>query len=691
MNAPSPSTGSSQQTAARPTKAGPFANLRTATKIYTGFGVTLALLVGLGAVSWSGLRSSDDALRRYAVQSHVAMAVAEADTNLSDALGAAEEFVSSGSAEVANRFRGEVDKFRRKLDDAMARMTDAGDRQAAQEIATLHQTLTVGFDRLVAARTERDSIVASVVNTLGADIRRTLSETVKAEKDGGNLDRTVQVAGVSEQFLLVRVLVARFVAETKAEDLARIRKDLGDLTAKADGLRNGIADGPVKARLSDAVAKLPAYGAGIDRIAVLSDQLKSLNSETLGKAGKQIGDKIGLIRDHSASFLSQLEVTAAAEVSAAEARGTAVTVVAVLLGLLLAWAISRAITRPLGNTTREMGRLAEGDLTVTVTDDDRRDEIGALARALQIFKTNALEMERMRKAQEESERQAAAQRRQSMMQMADTFERTVKGIVDTVANAATGMRDAATELTATAHEASERSLLVASASEQASANVQTVATATEELSASISEIGQQVENSTRIATQAVADATGADRTMRDLVTAAEQIGAVVELISGIAAQTNLLALNATIEAARAGEAGKGFAVVASEVKALANQTAKATDEIQAKVQEIQQTTGGAQKAIGSIGKTIGHMSEITTAIAAAIEEQAAATREIASSVTQAAQGTEEVSSNIAGVSTAVHETGDAAGRVHGTSQELAVEAERLRKEVGTFIATVRAA
>ncbi|MBK1838930.1 methyl-accepting chemotaxis protein [Azospirillum sp. YIM B02556] len=680
-----------QPPSAQPTKAGPFANLRTATKIYTGFGVTLALLVGLGAVSWMGLRSSDDALRRYAGQSHVAMAVAEADTDMADALGAAEEFVSSGSPAVADRFRGDVAEFRQKLQGATARMTSTADLQAAQEIATLLQTLTGGFDRLVAARTERDSIIASVVNTLGADIRRTLSDTVKAEKDGGNLDRTVRAADVSEQYLLVRVLVARFVAEMKAEDLARIRKDLADVTAKSGALREGMADGPVKAKLSDAVAKLPAYGAGIDRIAALSDQLQSLNSETLGKAGKEIGDKIGLIRDHSASFLAQLEVTAAAEVAAAEGRGTMVTAAAVLLGLLLAWAISRAITRPLGGITRAMGRLAEGDLGVEVTDDRRRDEIGALARALQVFKTNALEIERMRRAQEESERRAAAQRRQTMMQMADTFESTVKGIVDTVATAATGMRDAATVLTATAQEASERSLLVASASEQASANVQTVATATEELSASISEIGQQVENSTRIATQAVSDAHGADRTMRELVSAAEQIGAVVELISGIAAQTNLLALNATIEAARAGEAGKGFAVVASEVKALATQTARATDEIQAKVQEIQQTTGGAQKAIGSIGKTIGHMSEITTAIAAAIEEQAAATREIASSVTQAAQGTEEVSSNIAGVSTAVHETGDAAGRVHGTSQDLATEAERLRREVGTFIATVRAA
>ncbi|PWC32725.1 HAMP domain-containing methyl-accepting chemotaxis protein [Azospirillum sp. TSO35-2] len=675
----------------QPAAVGAFANLRTATKVYTGFGVTLALLVGLGAVSWTGLRSSDAAMRSYAAQSNVAMAVAAADTDVSDALGAAAEFLATGSPAVAERFRKDIDSFRRRLDEAAGRIVSPGDRQAADDIRGLERTFSTGFDRLVAMRTERDSMIESVVNSLGADIRRTLSANVRAEKDGGQLDRTLTAAEISEQFLLVRVLVARFVAETKAEDLVRIRKDLADVQAKVDALRNGMADGPVKAKLSEVAAKLPNYVTGIERIATLSDELKAVNQQTLGKAGQEINDKINLIHTHSNEFLRDLERSTAAAVAAAETRGTVVTGVALVLGLLLAWMISRAITRPLGGITAAMGRLAQGDLTVAVTDDQRRDEIGALARALQIFKTNAQEMQRLRAAQEESQRQAEQHRRQTMMHMADTFESTVKGIVDTVANAATGMRDAATALTATAQEASERSLLVASASEQASANVQTVAAATEELSASIAEIGHQVENSTRIATQAVADAHGADRTMRDLVSAAEQIGQVVELISGIAAQTNLLALNATIEAARAGEAGKGFAVVASEVKALATQTARATDEIQAKVMEIQQTTGGAQKAIGSIGQTIGRMSEIATAIAAAIEEQAAATRDIAASVTQAAQGTGEVSSNIAGVSNAVHETGSAAGRVHGTSEELAVEAERLRREVGTFIATVRAA
>ncbi|WP_042699503.1 methyl-accepting chemotaxis protein, partial [Azospirillum sp. B506] len=221
-------------------------------------------------------------------------------------------------------------------------------------------------------------------------------------------------------------------------------------------------------------------------------------------------------------------------------------------------------------------------------------------------------------------------------------------------------------------------------------HVQTVASATEELSASIREIGRQVSTSTRISGDAVTQADQTNASMQALVETAHQIGAVVDLINSIAGQTNLLALNATIEAARAGEAGKGFAVVASEVKALATQTARATDEIQAKVKEIQSATAGAQTAIQGIGQTIGQISEITTTIAAAIEEQGAATRDIAGNVMEAARGTGEVSSNIAGVTRSVSETGSAASNVHSASNELTRDAEKLRGEVMSFIASVRA-
>jgi methyl-accepting chemotaxis protein len=365
-----------------------------------------------------------------------------------------------------------------------------------------------------------------------------------------------------------------------------------------------------------------------------------------------------------------------------------------LLALLMTslWIITRqVIGQPLKRSTATVATLASGDLQVQVTDADRGDEIGTVNKALQIFRDNMIRNREMERESRETEIRAAADRKASMIQLADSFEASVKGIVETVASAATEMQSTASVMTHTADTTSQQATVVAAASEEASANVQTVAAATEELSSSIAEIGRQINSSSRIANQAVTEAERTNETMTMLVHAADQIGQVVNLINSIAGQTNLLALNATIEAARAGDAGKGFAVVAHEVKSLATQTARATEEIQARVKEIQGATSGAQVAISGIGRIIGQMNEITTTIAAAIEEQSAATRDISSNVSQAAQGTEEVSANITGVTQAAGETGAAASQVLSASEGLAREAEKLRGEVTSFIATVRAA
>jgi methyl-accepting chemotaxis protein len=369
-----------------------------------------------------------------------------------------------------------------------------------------------------------------------------------------------------------------------------------------------------------------------------------------------------------------------------------VAVVGLPLGIgLLVWIAYALAARPITRMSAAMTALAKGNLDIAVEGAERRDEVGALAKALEIFKENGLALRRMEVERKEQEARVAAERRKAMLDLADGFESSVKGVVEMVASAATEMQAAAAGMSATAEQAARQAGTVAVASEQASANVQTVASATEELSASISEIGRQVATSTRISATAVDEATRTTRTIQSLVEAARQIGQVVELINTIAGQTNLLALNATIEAARAGDAGKGFAIVASEVKALATQTARATEEIQAKVSEIQNATGGAQSAIENIGKTIGQINEIATTIAAAVEHQNAATRDIAGNVHQAAVGTHQVSANITGLNEAASETGEAATQVLDAASGLSRDAEKLRGEVSSFIATIRAA
>lgn len=367
----------------------------------------------------------------------------------------------------------------------------------------------------------------------------------------------------------------------------------------------------------------------------------------------------------------------------------AIALSACMIGVF-AWAMGRAITRPLGTITAAMQQLSTGALATEVPERDRRNEIGLMASALQVFKDNMIEAERLRAARQ-VEQQRQIDRGKTIEASVLAFEKSVGQIVGTVSTAATELLTAADGLSAAAEQASRQSTAVAAASEEASTNVQTVASATEELSASIGEIGRQVSDSSRIAERAVDEASRADVTVEALAREAQRIGEVVMLISDIASQTNMLALNATIEAARAGEAGKGFAVVAAEVKNLATQTAKATDEIGQRIGQIQGATKGTVDAIASIRKTIEEISGISTAIASAVGEQGAATQEIARNVQQAAQGTGDVSSNIVGVTEVAGKTGTAASQVLGSAGAFSQQADALRDEVERFLTTVRAA
>jgi len=391
----------------------------------------------------------------------------------------------------------------------------------------------------------------------------------------------------------------------------------------------------------------------------------------------------------------QADITAADQtLSAAMRQGMLFAIISAVLasaifggsGLL----IMRGIVQPVHLLTAAMARLADRDWSTDVPGTERTDELGEMAKAVNVFKTNGIEAERLAAAQE-AERAAKEQRAARLEGLTRNFEATVAQLVGMVSTAATELQTTAQAMTGTARQTTQQATNVAAAAEEASVNVQSVASSAEELASSIAEISRQVAQSANMAGKAVEDAKRTDGVVRALAEGAQKIGEVVGLINNIAGQTNLLALNATIEAARAGDAGKGFAVVASEVKSLATQTAKATEDIGRQIAQIQAATKQAVESIQGIGTTIAEVSQIAAAIAAAVEEQGSATQEITRSVQQAATGTHEVTVNIAGVSEGANNTGAAATQVLGAAGELSKQAEQLKGEVGTFIAGVKAA
>ncbi len=444
------------------------------------------------------------------------------------------------------------------------------------------------------------------------------------------------------------------------------------------------------AELDDTFVKVKANGS-----AVKQEEARRIIAESV-ESSRVAADRLN---GSMSALANHFDDKGAKEAEAGEAMAAnaSVTMIAgsvggVILGIMIGFCIGTfGISGPVARTVASLRRLAEGDADSTIFGTGRGDEIGDIANTMQVFKDNILRNRQMERAAKEAEIRAAEEKKRAMNDLADGFEASVKGIVGTVSSSATQLQSTATGMTSIAQQTSRQATVVAAASEQASANVQTVATAADELSASIGEISRQVAHAAMVSAEAVGQTEHTNELIARLVSAADKIGAVVNLINDIAGQTNLLALNATIEAARAGDSGKGFAVVAGEVKTLASQTAKATEEIKAQVSEVQISTRGAVDAIAGISRTIASISDISASIASAVEEQGAATREIARNVEQAAVGTEEVTRNISGVTHASHEAHESASHVLHASGDLARSSEALRGAVEGFIGRVRAA
>ncbi len=410
----------------------------------------------------------------------------------------------------------------------------------------------------------------------------------------------------------------------------------------------------------------------------------------LSGAKNEAGARNGGMVENQKNLLNKDAEVVHAHIAELEYILMALLAIGVVLGVVVSIFTARSIVRPVQDMTGAMDELANNNLETEVPALDKKDEIGDMAKAVQVFKENMIRTKEM-EAEQVKSREAQQKRTENIEKRTKAFDEVVSKALSSVTSASSQMQSSSEAMSSVAEETNAQSTAVAAAAEEASTNVQTVAATTEELSASISEIGQQVNMSREAAANAVNEVTQASENVSGLAKSAASIGEVVGMITDIAEQTNLLALNATIEAARAGEAGKGFAVVASEVKELASQTAKATEEIGSQIEGIQSATDGTVGAIDSIGKVIAELNEGASAIAAAVEEQGTATQEIARNVSEAAAGTSEVTSNITDVTTAAARTGETSGEVLQAARELSDQAETLRKEVDSFLSDIKAA
>ena len=528
------------------------------------------------------------------------------------------------------------------------------------------------------------------------------SERHLSELSDVAFERAALVAALDGRFNSVQAHLYQLTSvatnDTKVERkqalAAALGKEIGGISTAFKAVQEATAGDAETEPLVAALAKtMKSYGdAGQQVIAMAAFDAATASifmgaaDQAYGEAQKQIDRLEEIVQKRKAEMVAQ----AHSEIASARLFYVVALGIIAVIAIIATWLVSNRISRPVIVMAGFMRRLAAGERAEETPYAGRRDEIGAIASAVQVFKETSIEADRLT-AERERQRERQAKHVERLAELARDFDTKVTAVLRSVTHSAEALQSTATAMTATAEETSRQAAAATAASGQAAGNVQTVAAATEELASSVGEIGRQVALSSRVAEKAVDEAAKTNSTVKGLAEASQRIGQVVELINSIASQTNLLALNATIEAARAGEAGKGFAVVASEVKNLANQTSKATEEIGSQIAGMQQATQQVVGAIEAIGGTIAEINQIAATIATAVEQQDAATQEIARNVQQAAAGTSEVSQNIGGVNAAAGETGGAANRVLDAAGALSQQAAQLRAEVDRFLADVKAA
>ncbi len=670
-----------------------FTNRRINTKIMIGFAAVLALTAVLSAMSYQGFGKVSEGFEAFNQRVKVVGIAREVDRGFVSFRRFVREFSLSGDESLIAEARKRQQALAKSIKQGIDEIKNHERHQKMVELNQQFELYGKDFDKLVALKQEQNKLTKEVLDPLGLKSRAEIEQLqTMAVAKAGNSNTMVLAGEALKQLLLARLNVNKLLGRHEQSSAEDAEKALAELKVAMTAFGAAIVSDDVRKVFSDVNANVEKYTEAYHTAAHNAHEVELLSNGEMAKAAQAIGAAAEAIKESGVAEETKIEHETESLIASTESLILMIAIGSLVLGIVLAWLIGRAISKPVVGLCAGMRELADGNFQVVLPGLGRGDEVGDMAQAVETFKIKAEQKAREEvEAKIQQDQIAARQRKADMIKLADDFENAIGEIVETVSSASTELEASASTLTATAERAQELTTMVAAASEEASTNVQSVASATEELTSSVNEISRQVQESARMAGDAVSQARTTNDRVSELSKAAARIGDVVELINTIAGQTNLLALNATIEAARAGEAGRGFAVVASEVKALAEQTAKATGEIGQQISGIQAATQESVNSIKEISGTIEKLSEISSTIASAVEEQGAATQEISRNVQQAAQGTQQVSSNITDVQRGASETGSASSQVLSAAQSLSGDSNRLKLEVGKFLNSVRAA